>query len=78
MTRIHNGMSAAELPSLAWVKARASNQNGTCVEMAVLPDNRIAMRNSNFPDGPALVYTPAEIAALLTGVREGDFDHLLV
>jgi len=77
MYDIHNGISAAELPSLAWVKARASNQNGNCVEMAVLADKQVAVRNSRFPDGPVLVYTPAEIAALLTGAREGDFDHLL-
>ncbi|MDP9239298.1 MAG: DUF397 domain-containing protein [Actinomycetota bacterium] len=77
MTRIHNGMFAAELPSLVWVKARASNQNGNCVEMAVMADKQVAMRNSRFPDGPVLIYTPAEIAALLTGAREGDFDHLL-
>lgn len=35
------------------------------------------MRNSRFPDGPALVYTPAEIGALLLGVKDGEFDHLI-
>ncbi|MDX2290688.1 DUF397 domain-containing protein, partial [Streptomyces roseofulvus] len=29
------------------------------------------------PDGPALVYTPAEIEALLLGVKDGEFDHLV-
>ncbi|MEP6696238.1 MAG: DUF397 domain-containing protein [Pseudonocardiales bacterium] len=77
MTYIHNGMSAGELPHLTWVKASASNQNGNCVEMAVLADKQVAVRNSRFPEGPALIYTPAEIAALLAGVRAGEFDHLL-
>jgi hypothetical protein len=35
------------------------------------------MRNSNFPEGPALVYTPAEIEAMLLGVKDGEFDHLI-
>jgi hypothetical protein len=34
------------------------------------------MRNSRHPDGPALVYTTAEIEALLLGVKDGEFDHL--
>jgi hypothetical protein len=77
MTEISNGMSAAGLPSLRWVKAAASNPQGNCVEMAQLADKQVAVRNSRFPDGPVLIYTPDEIAALLTGAREGDFDHLL-
>jgi hypothetical protein len=35
------------------------------------------MRNSRDPHGPALVYTPAEIAAFLAGAKEGEFDHLV-
>jgi hypothetical protein len=35
------------------------------------------MRNSRDPEGPALIYTPAEIEAFLGGVRDGDFDNLL-
>ena len=31
-----------------------------------------------FPDGPALIYTRAEIAALLLGAKDGEFDHLAV
>jgi hypothetical protein len=77
MSQISNGMSAAGLPSLTWVKAQASSSQGNCVEMAQLADKQVAVRNSRFPDGPVLVYTPDEIAALLTGAREGDFDHLL-
>lgn len=32
------------------------------------------MRNSRDPDGPALVFTRAEIAAFLSGVKHGEFD----
>ncbi len=45
--------------------------------MAKLPDGQIAVRNSRHPEGPALIYTRAEIEALIKGARDGDFDHLI-
>ena len=78
MKRIVNGMPATELQGVAWRKSRRSNPSGNCVECAVLPDDAgIAVRNSRDPEGPALIYTPAEIEAFILGVRDGDFDHLL-
>jgi hypothetical protein len=74
--KITNGAAATELGPVAWRKSRASNPSGNCVEVAELPDGQIAVRNSRYPDGPALVYTQAEIAAFLTGVRNGEFDDL--
>lgn len=35
------------------------------------------MRNSRFPEGPALVYTPAEMESFLLGVKDGEFDFAL-
>jgi hypothetical protein len=78
MTRIANGMPVGNLADVSWQKSRRSNPSGNCVELAVLPDGAgIAMRNSRHPEGPALVYTPAEIAAFILGARDGDFDHLI-
>ncbi|MEV7519513.1 DUF397 domain-containing protein [Streptomyces sp. NBC_01351] len=80
MDHAYNGMAAAELATafgLTWQKSRHSNSQGSCVEFAKLPDGDVAVRNSRFPDGPALVYTPAEIEALLLGVKDGEFDHLI-
>ncbi|GAA3966017.1 DUF397 domain-containing protein [Thermobifida alba] len=73
----YNGISAAELGEVTWQKSRRSNSIGNCVEMARLSDGSIAVRNSRFPEGPALIYTQAEINALILGVKDGDFDNLL-
>lgn len=77
MTDSYNGIPATELTDVMWQKSRHSNPNGACVEVAVLPDGEIAVRNSRFPGGPALVYTRAEIAAFLAGAKDGEFDHVL-
>ncbi|CAL9487846.1 hypothetical protein SUDANB58_03193 [Streptomyces sp. enrichment culture] len=74
---VYNGMAATELHGVAWQKSRHSNSQGSCVEFARLPGGDVAVRNSRFPDGPALVYTRAEIEAMLLGVKDGEFDHLI-
>jgi Domain of unknown function (DUF397) len=75
----YNGMPAGELPDLQWRLAGAvTGPNGEGgVEMARLPDGQIAVRNATDPAGPALIYTRAEIEALIGGAQDGDFDALL-
>ncbi|MDH6120333.1 DUF397 domain-containing protein [Kitasatospora sp. GAS204B] len=77
MHHTYNGMAAADLDGVVWQKSRHSNSKGNCVEFAALPDGAVAMRNSRFPDGPALIYTRDEIEAMLLGVKDGEFDHLV-
>jgi hypothetical protein len=77
MSRMVNGMSASQLQGVTWQKSGRSNPSGNCVECAALPDGEVAVRNSRDPEGPALIYTPAEIEAFILGVRDGDFDNLL-
>ena len=77
MVTTYNGMPAGDLADARWLKSQHSNPNGACVELAPLPSGEIAMRNSRFPAGPALVYTQAEITAFLAGAKDGEFDHIL-
>jgi hypothetical protein len=73
-----DGTSASDLRSLLWLKSRRSNPSGNCVEVAELPGGAgVAVRNSRDPEGPALIYTPAEITAFILGAKDGDFDHLI-
>ncbi|WP_217237951.1 DUF397 domain-containing protein [Streptomyces sp. AC555_RSS877] len=76
MPPVQNGVRASSLDA-RWIKSRHSNAEGNCVEVATLGDGGVAVRNSRHPDGPALVYTPAEVAAFVAGAKEGEFDHLL-
>ena len=73
-----NGIPADQLGAVAWRKSSASNPSGDCIEVAALDSGAIAVRNSRDPQGPALVYTRAEIDAFIKGAKDGEFDDLVV
>ena len=77
MPRIANGMPAELLAGARWRKSSHSGALGNCVEVAPLATGEVAVRNSRFPAGPALVYTRAEMAAFLAGAKDGEFDDVL-
>lgn len=64
MTEFRNGVSADDLPDIAWRKSSFSGAVGNCVELSWIGE-RGGVRNSRDPHGPVLVL-PA--SALLTFV----------
>lgn len=57
-----------------WAKSTHSAYNGNCVEAQAENDATISVRNSRFPEGPELNFTPAEWEAFIAGVKDGEFD----
>jgi Domain of unknown function (DUF397) len=76
---VFNGMPSTSVPLAGpWMKSRLSNPSGNCVELGELPAGAgVAVRNSRDPEGPALIYTLAEIDAFVRGAAAGDFDRFL-
>ncbi len=74
---VHDSANDRRLDGVTWRKSRHSNPSGNCVEVAGLPDGAVAIRNSRYPTGPALVCQLAEFSAFLAGARDGEFDSLL-
>lgn len=71
MDHVDHDVSAvqASLPGdAAWRKSSYSSPSGNCVEAAPLTGG-IALRDSRFPDGPALVFASAVWDAFLRGVK---------
>ncbi|WP_028922683.1 DUF397 domain-containing protein [Pseudonocardia acaciae] len=68
------------LTRAAWRKSSFSGSGGpgggNCVEVAALPDGRIAVRNSTDPHGPVALFGRAEMGAWVRGCRAGEFDGL--
>jgi hypothetical protein len=56
------------------------NTEGGAIEVAIAAgskegsDHVITLRDPKNPDGPTLVFTPAEWEAFVAGVRDGEFD----
>ena len=73
---VYNGMPAADLGEHGWESPWSGPNGGQCVQTKQLADGRVAMRQSTDPGGPALIYTPEEIAAFVAGVKRGLADHL--
>jgi hypothetical protein len=58
-----------------WRRSSFDPSDGAAVEIAFLDHGHVAMRNSEQPDTPALVFTPDEWTAFLDGVGNHEFDR---
>jgi hypothetical protein len=67
-----NGILPGQPTTLRWRKATRSNPTGACVELAELPEGKVALRNSRHPAGATLVFTRAAIAALLVAAKSSE------
>ena len=70
-----------DLSGAQWQRGdgNGSDGGGEHVEVAFVPHTDgvtyVAMRNSAQPDGPVLVFTPAEWDAFVKGAQAGEFNE---
>jgi len=63
-----------EADTPTWRKStRSQPNNANCVEVATL-GGKIAIRDSKDPSGPVLIVSADAFAALIEGIRAGEFD----
>jgi hypothetical protein len=63
--------------NVAWhISTLSDGYGGSCVEAGPLSDGsgRVAVRHSQAPTGPVILYTRSEWEAFVGGVRKGEFD----
>jgi phosphoribosylamine--glycine ligase len=59
-----------------WLRSSMSTEDDEgSVEVALLPDGGVALRDGSNPDGQVHVYTAAEWDAFVKGVHAGEFDR---
>ncbi|MEV3932374.1 DUF397 domain-containing protein [Streptomyces sp. NPDC053728] len=57
-----------------WRKASASESANGCLEVAFLPDGRVAIRDNEDPDNPPFVVTAHVWRCFMDGAHKGEFD----
>ncbi len=70
-------MSTSDPSMIHWRISSFSGNNGTCVEVAALPDGHIVVRNSTHPGGAVIMFTRAEMNHWVNGIKAGEFDDLM-
>ena len=71
------GVTLAEVDRASWYKSSLSNLNGNCVEVGLLPADRIGIRDTKDRGrGPALIFTGPEWNAFISAAKCGEFDNM--
>ncbi|WP_308215921.1 DUF397 domain-containing protein [Pseudonocardia humida] len=72
-------MSIPQIPvpdDVEWLRSSMSaDEDEGSVEVALLPDGGVALRDGSNPEGQVHVYTAAEWDAFVKGVHAGEFDR---
>lgn len=63
----HLPNASRDLGADGWSKPWSGHNGGACVEVKPLADGQFAVRQSRAPEGPALVFTEAELDAFAAG-----------
>jgi hypothetical protein len=65
-----NCVEVADLTGTNWRKSSYSSGNGgACVEVAAGGTGVVAVRDSKDPDGPALIFSPADWSAFISSLK---------
>jgi len=67
-------VTSPNLDGAIFRKSSRSGQSGNCVEVATNLPDVVAVRDTKNRRGGTLVFTTAEWAAFIGGVRDGEFD----
>ncbi|UGT52548.1 DUF397 domain-containing protein [Nocardia asteroides] len=69
-----NSKRAIDTTGATWLRAGTAGA-GSSVEVAMLDDGYVALRDGKNPEGPVLIFTPSEWSAFTAGVHDGEFDR---
>ncbi|AKH82340.1 hypothetical protein AA958_08980 [Streptomyces sp. CNQ-509] len=69
-----NHMNDASTLAVAWWKSSHSGAQADCVEVGIVDERAVAVRDSKDPAGPALLLTRDQFAGLVDSVRAGRFE----
>lgn len=69
-------MTAPDPSTNHWRTSSFSGNNGTCVEVAALPDGHIAVRNSKHRDDGTILFTRAELNTWISSIKTSELDDL--
>lgn len=67
---------SVDLSKARWFKSSRSGASQDCVEVALLDEGMVGVRDSKNTSGPALIFTPGEWDAFTGGVKDGEFNRM--